>query len=156
MLKISLLQHEFVEYIPGELSDGVLYVSIQFATAVHKCACGCGSEVVTPLSPTDWRMTFDGKTISLYPSIGNWSFSCQSHYWIFRNQIRRAARMSSSEIDDGRRKDRWAKAAYFEKGEVPLVEEGEPGAPVTSQPCQEPFWKDVKRHFFPTRRRRGR
>jgi hypothetical protein len=34
-----------------------LYVSIEFATAAHSCACGCGREVVTPPGPTDWRIT---------------------------------------------------------------------------------------------------
>jgi len=38
---------------------------IEYATAVHKCACGCGKEVVTPLSPTDWKLIFDGKALSL-------------------------------------------------------------------------------------------
>lgn len=151
MLKLSLLQYEFVEYIPGELSDGVLYISIPFATAVHKCACGCGNEVVTPLSPTDWRVTFDGKTISLQPSIGNWSFPCRSHYWIFRNQIRWAPRMARGEIEAGRRRDRWAKEAYFERGEVPMVEEGKLDAPTTSQAPRESFWQRLKRRLFSAR-----
>jgi hypothetical protein len=57
------LTHEFVEFIPDhhQLQDGIVYVSIQYATAVHKCCCGCGEEVVTPLSPTSWQMTFDGR-----------------------------------------------------------------------------------------------
>jgi hypothetical protein len=33
-------------------------------------------------------MVFDGKTISLDPSIGNWSFPCQSHYWITSSEVR--------------------------------------------------------------------
>lgn len=82
------MRHEFVEYVPERLDDGVIYVSVRFATVVHRCACGCGREVVTPLSPSDWRLTFDGETISLYPSIGNWSFPCRSHYWIAENNIR--------------------------------------------------------------------
>ena len=71
-------KHEFVEFIPEELKEGTLYVSIRFATVSHLCACGCKSKVVTPLKPTDWKLIFDGKTISLDPSIGNWSFPCQS------------------------------------------------------------------------------
>ena len=59
------LMHEFVEFIPDAIEEGKIYVSIEYATAVHKCACGCGKEVVTPLSPTDWKLIFDGKTISL-------------------------------------------------------------------------------------------
>ena len=43
------------------------------ATSAHSCCCGCGEEVVAPLTPTDWKMTFDGETTSLRPSIGNWT-----------------------------------------------------------------------------------
>ena len=45
------LRHEFVDHIPEQLDDGVLYVSIRFGTVVHRCACGCGEEVVTPSRP---------------------------------------------------------------------------------------------------------
>jgi hypothetical protein len=48
-----VLKHEFVEFIPDELKEGTIYVSIRFATATHLCCCGCGSRVVTPLRPTD-------------------------------------------------------------------------------------------------------
>ena len=74
------LEHRFVEFIPKNLEDNVIYISIRFSTAVHNCACGCGIKTVTPLSPTDWKITFNGKSVSLYPSIGNWGFPCQSHY----------------------------------------------------------------------------
>jgi hypothetical protein len=120
MTRVSLLTHEFVEYIPQDLKDGTIYVSIPFATAAHRCCCGCGSEVVTPLSPTDWRLTFDGETISLEPSIGNWSFGCQSHYWIRRNQVKWAPRWSEREIQAGRAEDRSAKEQQF--NERPLVD----------------------------------
>ena len=113
MTRIKSLEHKFVDHIPDILDDGVLHVSIPFATAVHRCCCGCGSEVVTPLDPTDWRMTFDGKSVSLYPSIGNWSFDCQSHYWIRRNQVRWARRLSEDEIEKGRARDRFQKAQQF-------------------------------------------
>jgi uncharacterized protein DUF6527 len=105
--------HCFVDYIPEDLEDGTVYVSVQFATAVHKCCCGCGREVVTPLSPTDWKLIFEGQTISLHPSIGNWSFPCQSHYWIRRNRVVWAPRWSRSQIEAGRADDRAAKQAFF-------------------------------------------
>src|SRR5688572_12008813 len=85
MMKLS---HRFVKSVPEQLEEGVLYVSIEYATAIHRCCCGCGNEVVTPLSPKDWKLTFDGESVSLSPSIGNWSFKCRSHYWIARNRIR--------------------------------------------------------------------
>lgn len=84
---MTKLQHSFVDVIPETFEQDVIYVSIQYAIAVHLCCCGCGQEVVTPLSPTDWQLTFDGLSISLYPSIGNWRFSCRSHYWIRNNRV---------------------------------------------------------------------
>ncbi len=65
------LEHRFVERIPRAPEPGVLYISVEYATAAHSCACGCGEEVMTPLTPTDWKMTFDGETVSLSPSVGN-------------------------------------------------------------------------------------
>lgn len=60
MKQQTILTHEFVEYMPDELKDGTLYVSMPFATVAHKCCCGCGKEVVTPLSPTDWKLIYAG------------------------------------------------------------------------------------------------
>lgn len=102
------LAHRFVEHIPERLELGELYISLPFATAVHLCACGCGKEVVTPLSPTDWKVTFDGESVSLHPSIGNWSFPCQSHYWVCNNRVRRSPRWSAGKIAEGRDRDRAA------------------------------------------------
>lgn len=96
------MEHEFVEFVPDQLRDGVLYISIPYATVVHRCCCGCGNEVVTPLSPTDWKLIFDGRTISLHPSIGNWSFPCQSHYWIRDNGVEWAPRWSKEKIEAAR------------------------------------------------------
>src|SRR6266404_7710323 len=107
------LRHQFVEFIPEQLRERTLYVSIRFATVAHLCACGCRSKVVTPLKPTDWKLMFDGKTISLHPSIGNWSFACQSHYWVKNNQIKWDVRWSREEIEAGRLRDRLAKERYF-------------------------------------------
>lgn len=109
------IDHKFVEFIPEKIEDGVLYISIEYSTAIHKCVCGCGNEVVTPLSPTDWELTFNGKTVSLYPSIGNWSFECKSHYFITRNRVRYARRWKNWEIEEGRKQDVKKKQDYFKK-----------------------------------------
>lgn len=69
------------------------------------CVCGCGNEVVTPLSPNGWQLMFDGKTVSLYPSIGNWNFECKSHYWIRRNMIVHAKEWKKEEVEFGREKE---------------------------------------------------
>lgn len=98
----AVLEPEFVEFIPEVLEDGKLYISRTYATAVHRCCCGCGHKVVTPLSPTGWRLTVEGALGSLHPSIGNCGFPCQSHYWIRRNAVRWPYPMTPEEIDAGR------------------------------------------------------
>lgn len=92
------LEASFVTDIPETLRAGVLYVSMEYATALHRCCCGCGAEVVTPLSPTGWELTYDGVGVTLHPSIGNWSVPCQSHYWIRRGAIIWDRRWSVVEI----------------------------------------------------------
>ncbi|GGZ73370.1 MULTISPECIES: DUF6527 family protein [Streptomyces] len=104
-MKPVRLTHEFVHYIPEKLDTGVLYVSLPFTTVIHLCCCGCGSQVVTPLSPTDWRLTFDGASISLNPSIGNWSYPCQSHYWIRDSMVHWAERWTPRQIEAARARD---------------------------------------------------
>lgn len=108
-MMLNSIKHEFVEFIPEQIEERVLYVSIEYATAVHKCFCGCGMKVVTPFDPTDWKITFDGVTVSLYPSIGNWEFPCQSHYWIENNKIRWAKKWTKKQIAEGRALDRQRK-----------------------------------------------
>ncbi|HLW01625.1 MAG TPA: DUF6527 family protein [Ktedonobacterales bacterium] len=105
--------HEFVEFIPSELQEGVLYVSVQYATAVHRCACGCGNKVVTPISPADWQFLFDGDTVSLTPSIGNWQFPCRSHYWIKSNKVRWAGAWTPEQIAAGREREARDHERYF-------------------------------------------
>src|ERR1700682_3364155 len=124
MTRRTTLTHEFVEFIPDVLEEGTVYVSIPYATVAHKCFCGCGNEVNTPLSPTDWRLTFDGETISLDPSIGSWSLACESHYWIERNRVRWAPKWSKKEINEGRRRDRFAKEKYFKGTGLPAAIDG--------------------------------
>ncbi|GAB3855833.1 hypothetical protein GCM10029963_51210 [Micromonospora andamanensis] len=106
MTRLAAVRHEFVEYIPAHLEDGVIYISIEYATVVHACCCGCGQKVVTPLHPAQWRLTFDGESISLDPSVGSWNLACSSHYWIKRNRVQWARAWSQDEIKAGRRRDR--------------------------------------------------
>ncbi|MBK7143581.1 MAG: hypothetical protein IPH75_16080 [bacterium] len=108
-----IITHKFVEKIPDKLDEKVLYVSSKYGTAVHKCFCGCGEEVVTPLSPTDWKLSFNGKTVSLYPSIGNWSLKCQSHYWIKNGRVVWVPKWTPDKIRSGRAQDARIKDAYY-------------------------------------------
>jgi Family of unknown function (DUF6527) len=110
-----MLKHKFVDKIPDFIEEGILYVSIPYETAIHKCCCGCGSEVVTPLSPADWSVIFNGESISLDPSIGNWSFKCRSHYWITRNKVIWSTKWTDKRIAEVRARDFEEKAEYFDK-----------------------------------------
>jgi hypothetical protein len=98
-LKIAVIQHKFVEHIPSKLDEGVIYISGEYATAIHLCADGCGNKVVTPISPTDWQLLFDGETVSLMPSIGNWNFPCRSHYWIKNDRIEWGDNWSDEQVE---------------------------------------------------------
>ena len=134
------LTHEFVEFIPDVIQERKIYVSLEYATAVHKCCCGCGKEVVTPLSPTDWKLIFDGKAVSLEPSIGNWSFPCRSHYWIRNNWALWAEDWSQSRIDANRAYDRSAKGKYFASNEEPGDVVGAARIAERPVPAQKAAW----------------
>jgi hypothetical protein len=109
-------RHEFVKTIPDRLDYCVLYISIEYGTIMHLCACGCGNEVITPLSPAGWKISYDGESISLNPSIGNWSFECQSHYWIKSGKIVWSYKFSEDEIIKTRNLDEQdQKKRYQEK-----------------------------------------
>src|SRR5579864_4351411 len=108
-----VLAYEFVEFIPDELKERTLYISKEYGTAVHKCCCGCGREVVTPLSPIGWQLTFDEKTVSLFPSIGSWNLPCQSHYFITQNKVVWAAQWSKEQIALRSEQEAEVKERYF-------------------------------------------
>jgi hypothetical protein len=102
------LHPEFVEFIPERLNKGTLYISKRYRTASHLCCCGCGLDVVTPLNAAKWRLAEhpDG-TVSLWPSIGNLSFPCKSHYFVTKNRIQWAGTLSSQQIADVQAIDRY-------------------------------------------------
>jgi len=108
-----VLRPQFVEFIPEQLEDGVLYISQRYRTAIHRCCCGCGREVVTPLSPADWTLEIVNDAATLHPSVGNWSLPCRSHYLIRGNRVVWARDMSRDEIERGRMHDQHLRDAYF-------------------------------------------
>lgn len=112
-MRHTSITHEFVECIPGELAEAVLYISITYRTAVHQCVCGCGNKVVTPIGPADWQLFYDGDTVSVTPSIGNWGFPCRSHYWIRSNQVRWSSDWTDERITAGRARDDRDRERYF-------------------------------------------
>lgn len=56
---------------------------------------------------------FDGENISLHPSIGNWSFPCQSHYWIKNGSIKWSGKFTKEEIEEVRKRDKYAKSQHY-------------------------------------------
>ena len=107
-MKTTQFTPEFVESFPTPLEPGVFYVSLEYNTCAHLCACGCGDEAVTPLSPAQWSFTYDGESISVRPSVGNWSLACKSHYVINRGRVQWARSFSPDEIARNRARDRAA------------------------------------------------
>lgn len=104
-MRVNQVRPKFVEFIPDNLEEGVLYISERFRTCSHKCCCGCGEEVVTPLSPAEWRLTREGELVSLWPSVGNWDYACRSHYFIQHNKVRWARAMTAKQIAGVQRRD---------------------------------------------------
>ena len=118
------LEPVFVEFIPERLEPGRLYVSMEYGAVAHLCACGCGSKVDTPLTPTDWKLKYDGEAVTLSPSIGSWSLPCRSHYLIVANRICWAGSWSDERIRSGRASDQKAKQRYYESGNATAPESG--------------------------------
>lgn len=142
MIESRPFTFEFVDLVPAQREDGKLYISIKYRTAVHSCFCGCGMKVVTPIRPTGWKLTYDGDTVSLHPSIGNWSFPCRSHYWLRGNVGVPAGPMDDDRIAAGRRNDQAAKDRYFGNSERRQTME----APAV--PSQKPtLWQRFRRYW---------
>lgn len=124
--------HKFIKAFPDNLEEGILYVSMEFGTAAHRCFCGCGSEVYTRFSPRDWSMKFNGESVSVSPSIGNWSFPCQSHYILDGGRVRWADKWSRERVELGRRVDRDRKERHYNSApQAPL-------SPQTIEPASRP------------------
>jgi hypothetical protein len=124
----------FVKAIPERVDEATLYISQEYGTAVHKCACGCGIEVVTPLGATGWNVTHSNGIATLHPSIGNWAFPCRSHYWIRANSVLWAEQWSEAKIAAARAQERAEKIRHFD-------------GPMT-QPSQPGFWARLWRWFM--------
>lgn len=126
MLKHTHVGQRFVEFVPDRLEPGILYVSMPYATVTHLCCCGCGSEVVTPLTPTDWQMFYDGEAISLFPSVGNWNLPCRSHYVIRGGRVIEYGPWSEKQIMAGQDRDRRAKTHFYGAEPAPKSAPAEP------------------------------
>lgn len=112
-----MLTPEFVDFIPPTLEPGVLYVSMEYRTTRHLCACGCGEPVVLPLHPGQWSITFDGQHVSMSPSVGNVGQPCRSHYFIRSGRIVWSYALSEHDAHVGRQRDRDAVNAIDDRTE---------------------------------------
>lgn len=112
-MKLQHIQHQFVEFIPEKLEPGKLYICLEFNSASHMCACGCGYEVVTILGPADSSITYNGRGVSISTSIGNSNFPCKSHYWIKDSRVLWESRMTPQLTALSRARDKAAKAREY-------------------------------------------
>jgi Family of unknown function (DUF6527) len=119
-VKQCQLRPQFVEFIPETLEEGILYVSMEYRTTAHLCCCGCGSAVYLPLSPTQWRLTFDGESIWIEPSVGSWTLPCRSHYWIRRNRIQWAEQWTTERVEAARAHDRYSRDRHIASSAPPF------------------------------------
>jgi hypothetical protein len=112
-MKIHELTPRDMDEFPRVLEEGVLYISEECELAAHKCCCGCGEDVITPLNPARWRLNRQGGRVSLHPSIGNWKFACRSHYWIRNNRVIPSYGMDDEEIAEIIELDRMDREDFF-------------------------------------------
>lgn len=102
----------FVQFVPEDLEDGVVYVSIEYRTLSHLCPCGCGEKVVTPLRPSQWALTYDGESVTLRPSIAGGR--CNSHYWVTGGRVQWVEQLTPYAAEQALRRDRSALEREFE------------------------------------------
>ena len=115
-MRLVVIRPKYVQHVPDQLEEGVLYVSERFRICSHLCACGCKEEVVTPLSHAEWRLFKEGELVSLLPSIGNWNYDCKSHYFIEHNGIRWLPKLSAQRIKRVQQKDAFDLKRMLDQG----------------------------------------
>jgi hypothetical protein len=141
--RIARVTPQFVTYIPEELSEGVLYVSIDYRVAVHQCCCGCGERVVTPLNPAQWSVTYDGETVSLAPSIAGGR--CNSHYFITSGKVRWAPALSEYQRQRADKRDQAAVEARYGMTDAQDVAPAPSAEAATSRGS---LWRRLRQRFL--------
>ena len=86
-MAVTTFDLELVHRVPEVPQSGILYACFDCNVVVHLCACGCGEKVALPIDPDCWKVEYDGESLSLHPSIGNFQYPCKSHYWIRKNKV---------------------------------------------------------------------
>jgi len=105
---------ERIRFMPKALAPGVLYVSDEFSTSAHLCACGCGEKVRTPLGPTEWSVEEGPHGPCLRPSVGNWQKSCRSHYWIWDGAVIWSEQWTPEQVVAGRLQEEERRRTHYE------------------------------------------
>ena len=103
---MKTIEFKFMDDLPQneEMEENIIYVSLGDDTSKHLCMCGCKSVIVTPISPVEWQIIYNGK-YSLQPSIGNWQLYCKSHYWIKDEKVIWASKFSEEKIEKVKEQD---------------------------------------------------
>lgn len=146
-MRTDRLAPRFVDSIPeGQLEPGYLYVSIRFRTAQHLCACGCGSRIVTPIKPAKYALTYDGETVSLWPSVGNWQKPCRSHYVVTDSRVVWYPEWTDRQIARGRARDEAELRDYYEaRSAPPQPSQFERDSAPASLPARIAAWLKARR-----------
>jgi hypothetical protein len=142
-MKIEQLRPEFVNHVPDQVEEGVLYISERFRICSHKCCCGCGEEVVTPLSPAEWRLTREGDLVSLWPSVGNWDYACRSHYVIKRNRVLQSPPMTDRQIARVQQRDATDLSRMIAATNIAKADQ-KPADSIQSSPSAEPPSAEIR------------
>lgn len=114
-MKTERFRLERVGYMPKKLEPSILYISQEFQTAAHLCACGCGVKIRTPLGPTEWSVRDTESGPTLRPSVGNWQQNCRSHYLITNGKVEWAGQWSEQKVLAGRAAEQSRREAYFKE-----------------------------------------
>lgn len=133
MKRVERLHPVFISRMPAQLEPGNLYISNEYYVIKHLCACGCAEVVTLPLHPAQWRYTFDGKNVSVHPSVGNIGTPCNSHYWIVSGRVEWARPISARQAQQGWTRDGGDLLAF----ESQDTDSGR----VTQTPARKPLWR---------------
>lgn len=144
-MRLQHIEPVLLEYIPEKLAPGKLYISLEYNTASHLCACGCGFEVVTILGPADSTITSNERGVSISTSIGNSNFPCKSHYWIEDNCILWESDMTPRLTALSRARDKAAKARLYGATPAPgaTAPFTAPGISPMSRDKRKPWWRRI-------------
>lgn len=124
MSGVDAFEPHFAHEVPEQLEEGKLYISSEFGSVNHLCACGCGYEVVTPLHPAQWAILYDGEAVTLRPSVGSFGLPCRSHYVIDRNRVVWQPSWSARDARAGAARDRQMLERFFASEEADVERGG--------------------------------